>query len=122
MKLRRMIFALVVALLVATVAHAAFYDFEQITVDNTAGGVKLTASKVVSTLVYVQCRVRTAEISFLTVDPTKTTVSATVGQLAEPGDVIRITSREEALNMRMIRTGSTSGQADCSYKSTAATE
>lgn len=122
MKLRRMIFALVVALLVATVAHAAFYDFEQLTIDNTAGGVKLTAAKVASTLVYVQCRVRTAEISFLTVDPTKTTVSASVGQLAEPGDVIRITSREEALNLRMIRTGATSGQADCSYKSTAATE
>jgi carbamoylphosphate synthase large subunit len=114
--------ALLVALLLAAgaVLEAAFYDFEQITVDNTAAGVKLTAAKVPASLVYVSCRIRTAEISFLTVDPTKTTVTASVGQLLEVGDTLTITSREEALNLRMIRTGASSGQADCSYKYTQA--
>lgn len=119
---RRRISGLVLALVVisAGTAYAAFYDFEQITVDNTAAGKSLTAAKVAISLVYVTCKVRTAEISFLTVDPTKTVVTASVGQLAEPGDQIVITSREEALSLRMIRTGSTSGQVDCSYKYTAA--
>src|SRR2546430_11671763 len=93
--------------LLGVALEAAFYDFEQITVDNTAAGVKLTAAKVAPTLVYVQCRIRTAEISFLTVDPTKTTVTSSVGQLLEIGDTLTITSREEALNLRMIRTGGT---------------
>lgn len=101
------------------VLEAAFYDFEQITVDATAGGKSLTAAKVSPNgFVYVSCRLRTAEISWLTVDPTKTTVTASVGQLLEPGDVLLITSREEALNLRMIRTGGTSGQTDCTYKYT----
>lgn len=117
---RRIGLVLLLAALIAPAAYAAFYDFEQITVDNTVAGKSLTAAKVAVSLIYVQCRVRTAEISWLTVDPAKTTLSTTVGQLAEPGDMILITGREEALNLRMIRTGATSGQVDCSFKYSAA--
>lgn len=95
---------------------AAFYDFEQVTVDATAGGVKLTAAKVSPNgFVSVSCRLRTAEISYLTVDPTKTTVTSSVGKLLEPGEILTITLREPALNLRMIRTTGSSGQVDCDY-------
>lgn len=120
MNIRRILCTVCLAWGLAAVAQAAFYDFEQITVDSTSGGKSLTAAKVGVALVYVSCRVRTAEISFLTVDPAKTAVTSSVGQLAEPGDLIVITGREEALNLRLIRTGSTSGQVDCSYKYTQA--
>lgn len=106
---------IIVALLVAVPVSAAFYDFEQITVDSTATGVKLTAAKLTAGLVSVQCRVRTAEISFLMVDPTKTTLTASVGILAEVGDVIAPPTVEMAKNLRMIRTTATSGQVDCQY-------
>lgn len=115
---RRLSLALLLAIGLSVPLAAAFYDFEQITVDNTAAGVKLTVAKVAVAFVYVSCRVRTAEISFLTVDPAKTAVTSSVGQLAEPGDVIVISGREEALNLRLIRTGTTSGQIDCTYKYT----
>lgn len=119
--MRRIFFGLVLVVALATPALAAFFAFEQITVDNTASGVKLTAAKVPGVgFVYVSCRVRTAEISWLTVDPNVTAVTASVGQLAEPGDTILIGLREEALNLRMIRTGATSGQVDCTYKYTQA--
>jgi hypothetical protein len=114
--MKRLLCAALLAVAFAATAHAAFFDFEQITVDNTSGGVKLTAAKVAVSLEYVLCKVRTAEISFLTVDPNAKTVTTTVGTLAEPGDQILITSREEALNLRAIRTGSTSGQLDCTYR------
>jgi hypothetical protein len=114
--MKRVVMALVLAVAAVAALEAAFFDFEQITVDNTSGGVKLTAAKVAVSLDSVSCRVRTAEISFLTVDPNKTTVTSTVGQLAEIGDQIVITSREEALNLRAIRTGATSGQLDCTYR------
>lgn len=115
--MRRLATAALVAMALAVSLEAAFYDFEQITIDATAGGVKLTAAKVSPNgFTYVSCRLRTAEISYLTVDPTKTTVTASVGQLLEPGEILTISSREEALNLRMIRTGASSGQVDCSYR------
>jgi hypothetical protein len=111
--------ALLAALLVAVATlhgGAAFYDFEQVTVDATAAGKSLTAAKVSTNgFVSVSCRLRTAEISFLTVDPTKTTVTSSVGKLLEPGEILTITTREQALNLRMIRTTATSGQTDCDY-------
>lgn len=114
---KRLLGGLVAALALSATVYCAFYDFQQITVDNTAGGVSLTAAKVTPNgFVYVSCRLRTAEISYLTVDPTKTTVTASVGQLLEPGEILTITDREQALNLRMIRTGATSGQQDCTYR------
>lgn len=118
--MRRLLIALAFALALGAAVDGAWYDFEQITVDNTAGGVKLTVAKVAISVQTARCRVRTAEISVLAVDPTKTAVTASVGTLLEPGDLWVSTSREEMLNLRAIRTGATSGQLDCEYKYTAA--
>lgn len=106
---------------IAVPALASFFDFEQITVDNTSGGVTFSSAKITPTtgappMTFARCRARTAEMSFLTVDPAKTPVTASVGQLIEPGDWIYIFGREEMLNFRAIRTTATSGQLDCLYK------
>jgi hypothetical protein len=113
--MKRVIGALLLAVVMAASAEASFFDFNQITIDNTAGGIALTASKITPFLSYVQCRVRTAEISYAYAGPAKVTVSSSVGTLAEPGEFINITSVEMAQNFRAIRTGSTSGQLDCHY-------
>ena len=118
--MKRLILALLVAVTLGVVLQAAFYDFEQITVDATAAGKGFTSSKITPTnapaMTIASCRLRTAEISYLLVDPAKTTVTASVGQLLEPGDVITLTDREQILNFRAIRTGATSGQLDCWYR------
>jgi hypothetical protein len=101
--------------LASSIAHAGFSDFEQITIDNTAGGKTLTVAKVAVSVTSVTCRLRTAQISVLWVDPGVKTVTSSVGQLMEIGDTLILTSREQMLNLRMIRTGSTSGQMDCTY-------
>ncbi len=107
--------------LVATTADASFFDFEQITIDATAGGKGFTASKITPTgkpaITTVSCRLETAEVRFLVLDPVVTAVTASVGTLLEPGDYLAITSREEILNFRAIRTGATSGTLSCAYKS-----
>lgn len=110
---------LVLAILAsAVVSEASFYAIQQLTVDNTAGGVGLSTTILTArtTLTYVQCRLRTAEISFLFVDPRVTAVTTTVGVLLQVGDVITIRNREDMLNFRAIRTTGTSGQLDCIYK------
>ena len=123
---RRLVLSAAIALLLSASVllpplEASYFDFEQITVDATAGGKGFTAAKITPTtgpppMQTADCRVRTAEISFLVVDPAKTAVTASVGQLLEPGDRLYISSREEMLNFRAIRTGGTSGQLDCWYK------
>lgn len=90
--------------------------FEQLTVDNTSGGVGFTLSRVDPTgepqATAAVCRLRTAEISF-TYDGTAPTAS--VGQLLEPGDILTLTSHVRIAAFRGIRTGATSGQLDCVY-------
>lgn len=109
---------LVVALALTVSATASYFDFEQITVATASIG--FTVSKITPTglpaMTYADCRLRTAQINVLWVDPAVTTVSSTVGQLLEIGDRIILVKREEILNFRAIRTGSTSGQLDCIYK------
>jgi hypothetical protein len=118
--MNRILLALLVALTLSVTLAASYYDFEQITVDATAGGKGFTAAKITPSnkppMTSASCRLRTAEISYLYVDPAATTVTASVGQLLEPGDTITFSNREDLLNFRAIRTGATSGQLDCTYK------
>lgn len=114
----RLTLALVLACLLVSSAHAAYFAFTQLTVDATAGGKPFPAAFITPgggqpPMTYVDCRLRTAQISILWVDPTKTTVTAAVGQLMEVGDRLIMTNREEIENFRAIRTGGSSGQLDC---------
>lgn len=119
--MRRVLAGCIVALCLTIVVQAVYYDFEQITIDATAGGKGFTAAKITPTngnpmMTYADCRLRTAEISYLTQPPLVTVVTASVGQLLEPGDRLIFFKREDMQNFRAIRTGATSGQLDCLYK------
>lgn len=100
--------------------YVTHWDFEQITIDNTAGGIGFTAAKITPSgkppMTYAACRVRTAELSYLYVPPAQIAVTASVGQLLEPGDSIVFQKREDIVNFKAIRTGATSSQIDCLYK------
>lgn len=112
---RRLLAALVCALALGTVLFA-IETFEQVVVDNTVGGVPLTATKIAppgqKQMQRGACRVRTAEISF-THDGTAPTT--TVGTLAEVGDMIYLPDFERLTLFRAIRTTAVSGQLDCNY-------
>jgi hypothetical protein len=120
MRLRNWLLAGAIALALAGSASAAYFDFEQITIDNTSAGKGFTSTKITPAgqpvMTIAVCQVETAQIRYAWTDPSKTTVTSSVGTLANPGDTILITGREELVNFRAIRTGSTSGQLNCHYK------
>lgn len=118
--MKRLLGALLLALALAASAEAAFFDFNQITIDNTAGGIALTAAKITPFLTYVTCQVETAQVRYAYAGTGKVTVSSTVGELRNPFDQITIVGPERATNFRAIRTTSTSAQLNCHYEYTQA--
>lgn len=86
-------------------------EYESLTIDNTAGGIALTAAKYgVCTKAFIT--VETAQIRW-TVDGTPPTT--TVGHLANTYDIIDLTSAEDIAAFRAIRVGSVSGTVHCTY-------
>lgn len=103
----------------AYVSAVSFISFEQKTIDATAGGVSFTAAKIQPNgsgtnpqATLAVCRQEAAEVRF-TIDGTAPTT--TVGTLLEIGDWLSINGFDSLLRFRAIRTGATSGQADCTY-------
>lgn len=80
-------------------------NYVALTVDSTAGGVSLTIPAGARS---VTMRLETAQIRW-TVDPAGTTVSATVGEPLEVGDVLTVSGDTDMRNFRAIRTGGVSG-------------
>lgn len=87
---------------------------ERITVDDTAGGVRLTISNYLSPPLALTAliTVETATLRWLS-DGTAST--STTGNLAYSGDVIRLENPSELWNFRAIRTGSTSATIQVTY-------
>lgn len=89
--------------------------FEQVTVDATAGGVKLTVATYDPSgekqTVTTRCRLEGAEVRF-TYDGT--TVTTTVGTLLEVGETLKLT-HDRTIKFRAIRTTGVSGTLDCNY-------
>lgn len=86
--------------------------YESVTVDNTVGGVSLTAAT------YGRARkafvtLETAQIRF-TIDGTAPTTS--VGHLLESGQTLDLKNTDEIRNFRAIRTGSVSGGLKVTYE------
>lgn len=90
------------------------FDFETITVDNTAAGVGLTASKLTSsprpkkviiTVETAQCRYR--------LDGTAPT--STVGHILNPMDSLVLEGYSQLNNFKSIRTGATSATIQVTY-------
>lgn len=117
--MRSLLDRLFVASVIAVACSAAALAedrFEQITVDNTAGGVAMTTTKITPVgqpqAQYASCRLETAEIRY-TLDGTAPTT--TVGTLLEIGDTLPIAGHDRLFKFRAIRTGATSGVLDCTY-------
>lgn len=113
MRARWLIFLL--ALATTSVASAQNrFSFEQLTVDNTAGGKSLTATTIEPDggveRIFGVCRLETAQIRY-TLDGTAPTT--TVGTLLNIGDVLEITGTDALRAFRAIRTGADSGVLDC---------
>lgn len=117
MRGRWVAFVALFVVILSGIAQGSFFDFEQITVDATAGGKTFTAAKLTlqgNKVNRVWCRLETAQIRVLKVG--NVTVTASVGTLMEIGDQFTLTDQEEMLNFRAIRTGAVSGVLSCEYR------
>ena len=85
-------------------------DAESLTVDDTAGGVQITASKVTPGVLRAYCKVETAQVRIQTDPDITISAGGTEGSpIKDVGDEFYIWGRPDILNFRTIRTGSTSG-------------
>jgi hypothetical protein len=87
------------------------FDFEQITIDATAGGKALTATTY-DNATKALITVETAQIRFR-VDGEAPT--ETVGHIADIGDKIELDSAEDIANFHAIRAGATSAVISVTY-------
>ena len=92
-----------------TQPEAPVSGYQQLTVDNTSGGVALT---VPATAMAASGRLETAQIRF-TLDGTAPTTA--VGTLLEVGETLALENRGELTGFRAIRTGATSGVLSVEY-------
>ncbi len=103
------------AVLIGVLAFAAIAwadNYQTLTVDNTSGGVSLTAATYAGAR-YAMCRLETAEIRY-TKDGSTTPTSA-VGMLMEPMEFIVLENANQIRNFKAIRTGDTSGVLKCFF-------
>lgn len=99
------------------------FDFEQISIDSTAGGKGFTTSKINPTVTAgipirtraqrADCLNETAQIRIST--NSATTVSSTVGTLVDVGQSFTIFGYDDISTFKGIRVTSTSAQIDCHY-------
>ena len=118
-------FAVVLVAALAFVAHptaVSYINFEQLTIDATAGGIPFTSAMILPNVngsplqaQTAMCRTRTAEISYR-IDG-RGAVTASVGTLLEVGDILRVDGYDNLVRFRAIRTTGSSGQLDCTYTS-----
>lgn len=86
--------------------------FEQLVIDNTAGGTKLTSAKY-GTAKRAIITVEDAQIRYRVDGLAAPTLA--IGHIAEAGDMIELESAEELAKFRAIRTGATSATIIVTY-------
>lgn len=95
---------------------SSYRAIEQLTIDNTAGGIALTGSKITPVgdlqATLATCTLETADIRY-TVDGTAPT--STVGMYWTAGSSLSFATHDALLAFRAIRVTSTSGKLDCTY-------
>ena len=83
---------------------------DSLTVDATAGGVRIDTNKINDKTVRAEISLETAQIRFQTLLGLAVTAGGTEGSpLIEVGDVRVLLGHEKIINARFIRTGGTSG-------------
>ena len=104
---------LIITLVLLSFAGIAWADsYQSITVDNTSGGVALSATYYLNAR-YAMCRLETAEIRY-TKDGTTAPTDA-VGILMEPLEFIILENPNQIKNFRGFRTTGTSGSLKCFF-------
>jgi len=101
---------LMAVLLTASVCFGASY--ESVTIDNTSGGVPLSAA-IYGRATSAFCTLETAQIRF-TLDGA-TAPTAAVGHILEVGQTLTLDNTYKIKNFRGFRTTSTSGALKCFY-------
>lgn len=91
------------------------YDTEEITIDNTTGGIGLTAAKLTTTPKPKEAfmMVETAQLRYY-YDGTAPT--STSGFLLNPFDIVRIKGIKNLTNFRAIQTGANSAKITVCYE------
>lgn len=83
---------------------------ERITIDNTAGGVGITAALITAGVIRAYCKVETAQIRIQTDPDTTVTAGGTEGSpIKDIGDSFYIYGQPDLSNFRAIRTGAVDG-------------
>ena len=93
------------------------YDQEDVTVDNTSGGVRLSLAKILGApgpAKAATLTVETAQIRWKK-DKTGTVTATTGGYVANVGSSIFLDNTNDLVNFRAIRTGSTSGKVHAEF-------
>lgn len=129
--MKKVLFAAIIILLIPAHNHAQnltnrfffAYADESITIDNTAGGIGFTASKITSTsgpglsaqsaTFTINCTSGTSCPIRITLDGTAPTT--TVGMRADYGQSVTIYAQTNLVNFKAIREGSTSAKIDVQY-------
>lgn len=94
------------------VRHVTYetYETQSLTVDATAGGVRIDEAKINTSTVRVFATLETAQIRFQLQNVVVLTAGGTEGSpLLEIGDNLTILGHDEIVNTRFIRTGASSG-------------
>ena len=91
------------------------YDFEQITIDATAGGKGLTTSKLTTDKKPKEVFITVEDAQIVYMLDGETTVTANVGHVANPFDVIPLKGFSQLNNFKAIRKGSTSATISVTY-------
>ena len=107
--MKKILLILIIILGLSSFAIAASDD-ETITVSTTAIG--LTSAKITSSVSYVICTLETAQIRFRVArwNPT-----STIGHIMNAGQSLELTTIDDIVKFRAIRTGATDGVLTCSY-------
>ncbi len=107
--MKKILLILIIVLGFSSFAIAASDD-ETITVSTAAIG--LTSAKITSSISYVICTLATAEIRFRVSGKNPT---STVGHVLASGSTLELTTIDDIVKFRAIRTGASDGVLTCSY-------
>lgn len=91
------------------------YDFEQITIDDTAGGIGLTSSKLTSIPPPKKAIITVESAQLVYMLDGSTTVTSSVGHVANPFDSIVLEGKSQLDNFKAIRKGTSSAKISVTY-------
>jgi len=91
------------------------YDFEQITIDATAGGKGLTTGKLTTDIKPKEVIITVEDAQIVYMLDGSTTVTADIGHVANPFDTIVLKGHAQLNNFKAIRKGSTSANISVTY-------